>query len=233
MSLGPFATPTQVAQAICSDARHSTEIPIESSAYRISALYYGWKFGIDPTTELTNGGCSTTSTTNTGTQATSASPAASVKSFYQAAAEHRYATAWALADSNMRAQLGGYSSFENEMSPSSRNHLPPNQHVATNIDLSNPRHPHHLLPNQHNPTMLRNRKHSAGSDNLAPRPPRYPLHVMTGTSANLPTDDPAVEGLKRTNARKRAELERTAGILTRTSCRVESRVRSPSLADNS
>ena len=44
------------------------------------------------------------------------SPTGAVESFYQAAAAHRYAEAWALAGPNLRNQLGGYSAFQNQMS---------------------------------------------------------------------------------------------------------------------
>jgi eukaryotic-like serine/threonine-protein kinase len=43
-------------------------------------------------------------------------PTSAVQSFYEAAAAHRYSDAWALADPNLRNQLGGYSSFQNQMS---------------------------------------------------------------------------------------------------------------------
>lgn len=43
-------------------------------------------------------------------------PGGAVEQFYTAAANHQYATAWALADSNLRNQLRGYGAFENEMS---------------------------------------------------------------------------------------------------------------------
>jgi serine/threonine protein kinase len=46
----------------------------------------------------------------------SGAPASAVEQFYEAAARHQYATAWALADSNLRNQLGGYASFQHEMS---------------------------------------------------------------------------------------------------------------------
>jgi hypothetical protein len=59
MTLGPYATPGQVTEAMCADMRNST-IPIETSAYKISALYYGWQFGVDPSQTLLNGGCPTT-----------------------------------------------------------------------------------------------------------------------------------------------------------------------------
>jgi hypothetical protein len=67
----------------------------------------------------------TTSTisTNPATGASSAAtapatgaPASAVEQFYEAAARHQYAAAWALADSNLRNQLGGYASFEHQMS---------------------------------------------------------------------------------------------------------------------
>jgi serine/threonine protein kinase len=41
-----------------------------------------------------------------------ADPVSAVKSFYGLAASHRYAGAWALADPALRAQLGGYQSFQ-------------------------------------------------------------------------------------------------------------------------
>jgi eukaryotic-like serine/threonine-protein kinase len=43
-------------------------------------------------------------------------PTNAVQSFYEAAAAHRYSEAWALADPNLRNQLGGYSAFQRQMS---------------------------------------------------------------------------------------------------------------------
>jgi serine/threonine protein kinase len=43
-------------------------------------------------------------------------PTSAVQSFYEAAAAHRYSEAWALADPNLRNQLGGYSAFQRQMS---------------------------------------------------------------------------------------------------------------------
>jgi hypothetical protein len=54
--------------------------------------------------------------TTSGTSAGSGSPAGAVESFYEAAARHDYATAWALADPNLRNQLNGYDSFRSQMS---------------------------------------------------------------------------------------------------------------------
>ncbi len=43
-------------------------------------------------------------------------PSGAVEAFYEAAAAHRYPTAWALADASMRSELGGFVAFQNEMS---------------------------------------------------------------------------------------------------------------------
>ena len=47
---------------------------------------------------------------------TTATPAAAVRQFYTYAAAHQYPQAWALADQNLRNQLGGYAAFQNLMS---------------------------------------------------------------------------------------------------------------------
>jgi serine/threonine-protein kinase len=44
--------------------------------------------------------------------ANTGAPISAVESFYELAAAHRYAEAWALADPSFRAQLGGYGSFQ-------------------------------------------------------------------------------------------------------------------------
>jgi hypothetical protein len=56
LTLGRYATPAQVEQALCADA-HATTNPIASDGYELAKLYYGWQFGIDPTQELYNGSC--------------------------------------------------------------------------------------------------------------------------------------------------------------------------------
>lgn len=43
-------------------------------------------------------------------------PTAAVQAFYEAAAHHDYAVAWALADANMRNEVDGYSAFQYQMS---------------------------------------------------------------------------------------------------------------------
>jgi hypothetical protein len=57
MSLGPDATPDQVLEAMCADLHTGSTDVIELSVYRLSALYYGWRFGIDPASEFP-AGCS-------------------------------------------------------------------------------------------------------------------------------------------------------------------------------
>jgi hypothetical protein len=58
MALGSDVLPDQVLRAMCSDVQSggSTRV-IEISAYNISALYYGWKFGISPSQEFLAGDC--------------------------------------------------------------------------------------------------------------------------------------------------------------------------------
>jgi hypothetical protein len=64
MSLGRYATPGQVQDAICGQS--NSTLPITRSAYAISALYYGWHFGVDPTSALTDGGCTSGNSSNSG-----------------------------------------------------------------------------------------------------------------------------------------------------------------------
>jgi len=46
LSLGTFATPQQVLQAMCND--HSSTFPLEEVAYRLAQTYYHWQFAVDP-----------------------------------------------------------------------------------------------------------------------------------------------------------------------------------------
>ena len=48
MSVGPFASPQQVLQAMCQDK--NTTIPVEQGAYQLALAYYGWQFAEDPST---------------------------------------------------------------------------------------------------------------------------------------------------------------------------------------
>jgi eukaryotic-like serine/threonine-protein kinase len=79
------------------------------------------------TSSLTRGASSSSTRGGSGASASSppaptlgtgqpSSPSAVVQSFYEDAAAHQYGTAWALADPNMRNELGGYSAFQNQMS---------------------------------------------------------------------------------------------------------------------
>ncbi len=62
MKLGYSATQAQIQHAICvdgnvADADSSAAIsaPIETNAYEIASLYYGWKFNINPSALLLSG----------------------------------------------------------------------------------------------------------------------------------------------------------------------------------
>jgi eukaryotic-like serine/threonine-protein kinase len=57
-----------------------------------------------------------TTTSAVSTAAATSTPAAAVEQFYTAAASHQYPQAWALADQNLRNELGGYAAFQNLMS---------------------------------------------------------------------------------------------------------------------
>ena len=46
MSVGRFASPDQVLQAMCRD--NNSTIPVEQGAYTLAQAYYGWRFVVDP-----------------------------------------------------------------------------------------------------------------------------------------------------------------------------------------
>ncbi len=57
MGLGIFAADTDVATAIRQDlSGHATDA-VECSAYQLASVYYGWGFGVDPTSGVLTGGC--------------------------------------------------------------------------------------------------------------------------------------------------------------------------------
>jgi hypothetical protein len=58
MAVGPNVLPDQVLRVMCSDVTSggSTRV-IEITAYNLSALYYGWNFGISPLDEFLTGNC--------------------------------------------------------------------------------------------------------------------------------------------------------------------------------
>lgn len=56
-TLGPNASPSDVESAVSTDMNGSSTGPIECSAYQLAAVYYGWSFGIDPTSGAITGGC--------------------------------------------------------------------------------------------------------------------------------------------------------------------------------
>lgn len=57
MTLGYSATAAQVQATICSDTNANLSNAIETNAYNISALYYGWSFNPSPTSVLADGSC--------------------------------------------------------------------------------------------------------------------------------------------------------------------------------
>jgi serine/threonine protein kinase len=52
LSVGAFASPQQVLQAMCRD-KNST-IPVEQGAYKLALAYYGWRFAVDPSAAFPN-----------------------------------------------------------------------------------------------------------------------------------------------------------------------------------
>ncbi len=68
-----------------------------------------------PATGATSSTAAPATTTAATTTATS-TPASTVEQFYTDAAAHQYPQAWALADQNLRNELGGYAGFQNLMS---------------------------------------------------------------------------------------------------------------------
>ena len=74
------------------------------------------------TTSSATGSATTSSPRSTTTQSPAQqalipTPVSATESFYHLAASHRYAAAWALADSTLRRQLAGYGNFKTLMSP--------------------------------------------------------------------------------------------------------------------
>jgi hypothetical protein len=64
MSLGYAATQTQVQTAMCNDANAADEdssaslsTALETSAYNLSSVYYGWSYGSAPISVLSGSGC--------------------------------------------------------------------------------------------------------------------------------------------------------------------------------
>lgn len=64
MALGYAPTPQQVKTAVCTDGNAANadstpaiSAPIETTAYNLASLYYGWHFSLNPQVLLTRGGC--------------------------------------------------------------------------------------------------------------------------------------------------------------------------------
>jgi serine/threonine protein kinase len=69
-----------------------------------------------PATGATSSTAAPATTTAAPTTTASSTPASAVEQFYTDAATHQYPQAWALADQNLRNELGGYAGFQNLMS---------------------------------------------------------------------------------------------------------------------
>jgi hypothetical protein len=57
MTLGDNASSSQIQATLCTDTSTNIVDAIESNAYQMSALYYGWSFSSDPSVVLSNGTC--------------------------------------------------------------------------------------------------------------------------------------------------------------------------------
>jgi hypothetical protein len=115
MTLGPYATPGQVEEAMCADLPNSTN-PIEEDAYNISALYYGWSFGVDPSQILVSGGCPTPVTpapvvAPTPAPTAQSDPWAVVSDYYGDVSSKDYPDAWTLWSPSMQAAQGSYNQW--------------------------------------------------------------------------------------------------------------------------
>jgi eukaryotic-like serine/threonine-protein kinase len=98
-----------------SSGSHSTSTPTSSTPTTSTPTSSSSTQSPSPSTSTT-----TAPPSSTGGAASSgagaSTPTSAVESFYEAAAAHRYAAAWALASPNLRNQLGGYSAFQHQMS---------------------------------------------------------------------------------------------------------------------
>jgi hypothetical protein len=62
LGLGIFASDTEVAAAVGQDVKGRATDSAECDAYRLAVAYYGWSFGLDPTSGVIKGGCPTSGT---------------------------------------------------------------------------------------------------------------------------------------------------------------------------
>jgi eukaryotic-like serine/threonine-protein kinase len=101
---GAAATTTSAHGSGATTTTPATSTPATSSA------------GSSASSSTSSAGAPTTSSAAAAPSATPSTPAGAVETFYEDAARHDYAAAWALADPNLRNQLHGYDSFSAQMS---------------------------------------------------------------------------------------------------------------------
>lgn len=121
----PSRPSVNVAQAQHTQAQARGHQPAHHSRTRLARRAPS-SLAANPTPKRTTPPSSTTgasppatpASTSTSTPAatSTSTPADVVQAFYEASARHDYASAWRLADENMRTQLDGFDSFEAEMS---------------------------------------------------------------------------------------------------------------------
>ena len=91
--------------------------PSSSSAATGTPPSSGGSSSTTGSSSATGGSTSATGGSSSATGGSSTtSPSGAVEQFYEAAANHQYAAAWALADPNLQSQLRGYASFQNTFS---------------------------------------------------------------------------------------------------------------------
>jgi hypothetical protein len=109
---GPTRSAAQRQRATASASTHAR-------SPRISAAAASPRASTSSLSEASHSGSSSGATAGVPAQSTeyrANTPSAAVQAFYEAAAHHRYGSAWALADANMRSQLEGYARFADQMS---------------------------------------------------------------------------------------------------------------------
>jgi hypothetical protein len=118
----PGAVPSAHAVPTRSTAQRQTttaSAPADKSSSRISAATGspgGSTASLSAASRSGSSSGATTGVTSQPTEYRADTPSGAVQAFYEAAAHHRYSSAWALADANMRNQLEGYASFADQMS---------------------------------------------------------------------------------------------------------------------
>jgi hypothetical protein len=93
----------------------SASAPAHSPQGSAAASTRGSRSSLSVAPSSRSGPGATTGAAARSTEYRADTPSAAVQAFYEAAAQHRYGSAWALADANMRNQLEGYAAFADQM----------------------------------------------------------------------------------------------------------------------